>query len=61
MRKLIDITGTEFVAPTCPNCSTKSTKYALMQMDEWNIHGQKALGIWRCPHCHHAFRYDNGI
>ena len=61
MRKLIDITGTEFVAPNCPNCSTKSTKYALAQAEELNEHMQKSGGIWRCGHCFHAFRYDNGI
>lgn len=64
MRKLIDITGTEFVAPNCPNCSTKATKYALTQVEELNgLQGgvNKSGGVWRCGHCFHAFRYDNGI
>lgn len=60
MRKLIDITGTEYVAPVCPNCSTKSTKYALRQQEELKD-GIKQGGIYRCDHCHHAFRYDNAI
>lgn len=61
MRKLIDITGTEFVAPNCPNCSTKSTKYALVQNEEMHEGTTKQAGVWRCNHCHHAFRYDNAI
>ncbi len=61
MRKLIDITGTEFVAPICPNCSTKSTKYALKQVEELNQHLQKSGGVYRCDHCFHAFRYSDGI
>lgn len=61
MRKLVDITGTEFVAPNCPNCSTKNTKYALVQLEELNANMQKSGGIWRCGHCFHAFRYENGI
>lgn len=60
-RKLIDITGTEFVAPACPNCSTKANKYALKQVEEINVNMQKSGGVWRCDHCHHAFRYDNVI
>jgi ribosomal protein L37AE/L43A len=61
MRKLVDITGTEYVAPNCPNCSTKNTKYALVQLEELNGNLQKSGGVWRCGHCFHAFRYENGI
>ena len=61
MRKLIDITGTAFVAPVCPHCSTKSEKYALKQMEELSGNLQKSGGVWRCDHCFHAFRYTDGI
>jgi len=61
MRRLVDITGTEYVAPACPNCSTKNTRYALQQIEEIGADGQKAFGVWRCNNCFHAFRYQESI
>lgn len=60
MMKLVDITGTA-EAPFCPNCSTKSNKYGLVQMEELNTNLQKSGGVWRCGHCFHAFRFVSSI
>lgn len=60
LRKLVDITGTENIAPACPNCSTKNNKVALAQQVEIKDYAPVA-GIFRCPRCFHAFRYVDGV
>jgi ribosomal protein L37AE/L43A len=63
-RKLLDITGTEFVAPLCPVCASQKIVSALQQIEELSETGantHKASGIWRCHRCFHAYRYTEPI